>query len=176
MRKIKILGRIISWIITAALAVLLVCNVYTIVAREFLGQTHPTVFGWSYAVIISGSMDPTIQVDDLVVIHEQDDYNIGDIVTFHSGSSVVTHRIVGETYKGYQTKGDSNNAADTLPLRKSNVIGKVVFTVPKFGKLVQFISSPLGMMTLVVAGVLMIEIPYLTDKIKEKRNGGDNNE
>ncbi|MBQ2817899.1 MAG: hypothetical protein IJF16_08220 [Clostridia bacterium] len=49
------------------LAVLLV-NVYVIGARAYLGDPLPTVFGYSWAVIGSGSMEPAIKVNDMVII------------------------------------------------------------------------------------------------------------
>lgn len=45
----------------------------------------------------TGSMEPTLSVDDLLVIHQESDYTPGDIITFRSGSGLVTHRIVDET-------------------------------------------------------------------------------
>lgn len=49
------------------LAVLLI-NVYVIGARAYLGDPLPTVFGYSWAVIGSGSMEPAIKVNDMVII------------------------------------------------------------------------------------------------------------
>ena len=130
MRVIRLAWRVLGWAISALLAVLLLCNLYTIAMRYFAGAVQPSVFGWSWAVVISGSMAPEIEVNDMVIVHEQDSYAPGDIITYESGSSVVTHRIIARTADGYITKGDSNNTEDMYPVPESAVIGAVAYVVP----------------------------------------------
>lgn len=161
--------RLLSWAATALVALLLVCNLYTIGARLIGGVEHPTIFGWSWAVVISGSMEDTIQVDDLVVIHRQESYRTGDIITFHSGNTVVTHRIIGEDATGFITKGDANNAPDIQPVKPSHVIGKVVWVIGGVGTLIGYLRTPLGMLCLAMAGFAMVEIPYLLDRRAKDR-------
>lgn len=171
MRRINWLGRIVSWLITALLAVLLTCNLYTIGVRCFTGAPQPAVFGWSWAVVISGSMEPEIQVNDMVIVHEEASYAVGDIITYESGDSVVTHRIVGETAEGYITKGDANNTEDMYPVPQTAVIGKVVRVIPEIGLVIQYLKTPLGMTCMVLLGFLLIEIPYLLDRRKNEKGG-----
>lgn len=170
MRGVKIFGRVLSGILTAVLALLLAVNVYTIAARYVTGEIQPAVFGWSWAVVVSGSMSPEIQVDDLVVIHEQERYAVGDIISFESGRSLVTHRIVEQEGEAYRTKGDFNNTVDRDPVAGENIVGKVVKIIPGMGRYLDFLRTPLGMTILVVIGFLMIEVPYLL-KQKSKKGG-----
>lgn len=164
MRAVKIIGRIFSSIVTLLLALLLAMNIYTIAARHFTGNIQPTVFGWSWAVVVSGSMSPEIEVDDLVVIHQQEEYTVGDIISYKSGQSLVTHRIVEEQDGTYTTKGDFNNTVDTNPVDKENIVGRVVKIVPGVGRYLTFLRSPLGMTLMVLLGVGIIEIPRLIRK------------
>lgn len=165
--------RLLSWAATALVALLLVCNLYTIGARVVGGVEHPTIFGWSWAVVISGSMEDTIQVDDLVVIHRQESYRAGDIITFHSGNTVVTHRIIGEDATGFITKGDANNAPDIHPVQPAHVIGKVVWVIGGVGTLIGYLRTPLGMLCLVAVGIGLIEVPYLIQAAGESRRKKD---
>lgn len=164
MRAVKILGKIFSGILTTVLALLLAMNIYTIAARHFTGNIQPTVFGWSWAVVVSGSMSPEIEVDDLVVIHEQEEYTVGEIISYKSGQSLVTHRIVGQDGQAFQTKGDFNNTVDMNPVSKDNIVGKVVKIVPGVGRYLTFLRTPLGMTLMVLLGVGIIEIPHLIRK------------
>lgn len=164
MRAVKIIGKIFSGIVTLLLALLLAMNIYTIAARHFTGEIQPTVFGWSWAVVVSGSMSPEIEVDDLVVIHQQEEYTVGDIISYKSGQSLVTHRIVEEQDGTYTTKGDFNNTVDTNPVDKENIVGRVVKIVPGVGRYLTFLRSPLGMTLMVLLGVGIIEIPRLIRK------------
>ena len=171
MYLINRIGRVFHWLITALLAFLLICNLYTIGARYLTGHPQPTVFGWTWAVVLSGSMEPEIQVNDIVVAHKEESYNVGDIVTYTSRDSIVTHRIVAEDSDYYTTKGDQNNTEDTHPVPKSSVIGKVTYVIPGVGLFIQYLRTPLGMTCLVLIGLLLIEIPYLLDKRKNEEGG-----
>lgn len=156
-RKIfRLLGRVATVLVAALLA----CNLYIIGARVIGGNDHPTIFGWSWAVVISGSMEDAIGVNDLVVIHGQEDYAVNDVITFRSADSIVTHRILEERPDSYITKGDANNTADLTPTLKSDVIGKVVLVIPGIGKFIEYLRTPLGMLCLVAVGFALIEIPY----------------
>ena len=89
------------------------------------------LFGNKPAVIVSGSMEPTIKTGALILIHFSDfeDCEVGDVITYyHPGfDELVTHRIVekGEDY--YWTKGDANTARDDVSVIKDNFYGKVTY-------------------------------------------------
>ena len=159
--------RVLSAVITAVLALLLKANVYVIAARAVTGEAQPTVFGFSAAVVVTGSMSPAIEPGDLVVCRSSADYAVGDAITFHSGASLVTHRIVGSTPDSYITQGDANNVADADPVPNGAIVGKVVFTVPKLGIFIEKLRTPLGMTVLVLIGFALIELP----KFKEVYHG-----
>lgn len=159
--------RVLSAIVTVILALLLAANVYVIAARAVTGEPQPTVFGFSAAVVVTGSMSPAIEPGDLVVCRSSADYAVGDVITFRSGASLVTHRIVGSAENGYITQGDANNVADADPVPRSAVVGKVVFTVPKLGIFIEKLRTPLGMTVLVLIGFALIELP----KFKEVYHG-----
>ena len=159
--------RVLSAIVTVILALLLAANVYVIAARAVTGEPQPTVFGFSAAVVVTGSMSPAIEPGDLVVCRRSADYAVGDVITFRSGASLVTHRIVCDTPDGFTTKGDANNVADADSVPRGAVVGKVVFTVPKLGIFIEKLRTPLGMTVLVLIGFALIELP----KFKEVYHG-----
>lgn len=165
--------RILSALITAALALLLAANVYVIAARAVTGEAQPTVLGFSAAVVVTGSMSPAIEPGDLVVCRRAADYAVGDVIMFRSGAAIVTHRIVGGTAEGFTTRGDANNVADTDPVPRGAVVGKVVFTVPKLGIFIEKLRTPLGMTALVLVGFALIELPRLFNAAGERRSKPD---
>jgi len=176
MPVIRRIFRILNRVVAVLAIILLGCNLYVIGARYICGVDQPAVFGWSWAVVISGSMEDAISVNDLVVIHEQDHYTTGDIITFRSNGAIITHRITAKTPDGYITKGDANNTEDLQPTLKQNVIGKVVWVIPGVGKAIEFLRTPLGMLCLVLVGVALIEIPYWLEQHKKTKKGGSRNE
>lgn len=163
------MGKIVSRLIVALLAVLLLLNLYTIAMRQFAGEKQPTVFGFSTAVVLSGSMEPAIHVDDMVVLRAQETYAPGEIVLYEGENSMVTHRIVGTEDGAYLTRGDANNIDDP-PVPKENVVGKVVCTIPGAGKVILFLQSPLGMCLLVLVAFGLLTLPALRQRERETGN------
>jgi len=101
------------------------------------------VFFWtnfSLVVVASGSMKPTLQVGDLLLVRRYATPKIGDIIVFRSplGYSIV-HRVI-EKYVAsdrvsFKTKGDANPSPDPWDVPESDVEGVVVFRVPYVGYL-----------------------------------------
>lgn len=160
----KTIFKVIKYILIGILLVVFISNFYVMIKSASNPGTHPDVFGYSTAVVVSGSMQPEINVDDLVVIKKQKEYSKGDIIAFRGGKSFVTHRIIEETPQGFVTQGDANNTADEALVRKQDISGEVIYTVKGVGRLVSFLKSPLGMMILFVFAFIIIIIPDKQDK------------
>ena len=175
MRGIKIAGRVLSTLLTVLLVLLLAFNLYTIIARAITGNPQPTMFGYSAAVVVSGSMEPTISIDDMVINHAQEQYAVGDIVTFQKDGLLVTHRITRTTENGFITKGDANNTEDLEQLLPEQIVGKVIWSIPNVGIIMEYLRTPLGMTCLVLIGFLLIAAPgWLERRKAEKINSGGN--
>lgn len=100
----KIFCRLVQCVILLALCLVILLNLWQLTSMKLTGQELPTIFGWSDAVVLSGSMEPTFSIGDLLVIHEEKTYQCGDIITFSDGAFVTTHRIVEETAEGFITR------------------------------------------------------------------------
>lgn len=120
-------------------------------------------------VVLTGSMLPEIDPQDVVVTKkiEGKDLKVGDIITFIPSDSrisniIVTHRILNKYYDAttnkytYQTKGDANNTPDFTLAEDSNVIGKVIFRIPKIGYIQQFLATRGGWIIVVLIPALVI--------------------
>lgn len=175
MKTLKIIGRVCSIIITLLAVLLLAFNLYTLAARWLTDDPQPDVFGFSTAVVISGSMSGSIEVNDMVVIRARDSYAVGDVVTFISGDSLVTHRIIGEEGDSFITRGDANNSPDPDLLHPALIVGKVVAVIPGIGRAIEFLRTPLGMTGLVLVGFALIEIPALLRR-RSNGTGGETDE
>lgn len=169
-KVLKALRRTLQAIVLSVVAAILLANLYRIAAREIFKAEAPTVFGYFSAVVITGSMSGTIEPNDLIVTHKQSEYEVGDIITYQTGGTPVTHRIVAVNDNGYRTKGDANNTDDGADIQKEYVVGKVVLIIPKIGAAVSFIKTPLCMLILMGALALIIELPYITKQIKERKS------
>lgn len=171
-KALKLIYRILSAVLTAFLAVIVAANIYTAAARAITGEPQPTFFGYSSAVIVSGSMSGTIDVGDLIICRTQQSYTTGDIITFreaYDGDSLVTHRIVSQTDAGFITQGDANNTPDSQPVSAESIAGKVVCIIPKIGFFIEYLRTPLGMTCVVLIGLLLLALPSaLESAIRQK--------
>ena len=118
--------------------------------------------------IISPSMEPNINVFDVVFVKKTNTKKLkeGDIITFYStntffGNTPITHRIVevlqlpdGEI--AYRVKGDANSVPDDEKVLPKNIIGKVMFKVPKLGKIQYYLASKKGWIIAILVPSLLI--------------------
>lgn len=102
------------------------------VLTVFLSLFMTPLFGNKPVVIVSGSMEPTIQTGALTLVHFTvfEGCEVGDIITYyHPGfNELVTHRIVEKGPDYYWTKGDANTERDSVAVVKDNFYGKVMLT------------------------------------------------
>lgn len=114
------------------------------------GDNISSLNGYSAQTIISGSMEPTLKVYDVIIIKPEENYQIGDIITFYVPNEngeleSYTHRIVSCGDGFYMTQGDANQEWDKWEVYKQNIIGKIQYRIPKVGKIVlEFSKIPLA--------------------------------
>ena len=85
----------------------------------------------------------------------------GDVITYTSGETYVTHRIVSITDENIVTKGDANNTMDE-PITKDNIIGKVVLKFGFLGFIIYLFSKPIIWVLLFIIGIVITA--FLPDK------------
>ena len=167
-KTLTVMRKVLKALILIIVGVILLANLYCLAAGRIFKVKAPTVFGCSSAVVLTGSMSGTIEPDDFIIIHKQSDYTVGDIVMYQTGGTPVTHRIISENEKGYRTKGDANNTDDGTDIPKEDVVGKVVLVIPKIGAAVRLARTPIGMLGLFAAIILIVELPNLVGCIRRK--------
>lgn len=131
------------------------------------------VFGTNnpFYVVSSGSMVPTLNINDVLIVKDGTGDNsgagsfnslkVGDIIVFHRPTGqdrVIVHRVV-EIYNNFEeeriirTKGDANPSSIPgvdYPIRAQLYIGKVAYVIPGIGLLTKIISPPVNYIIIVV--------------------------
>ena len=132
-----VLGCIISLCIPILVMTLL------LFARDHSENNH--IFGYSIFSVQSESMNSVIPQGSAIITQwaDPDDIQAGDIITFRSGETTVTHRVEGvyenydgNTLKGFRTKGDDNGKPDVDIVTGNMVIGVVRAYIPVLGLLI----------------------------------------
>lgn len=152
-----VIGNIIGILIIVVLLPIMVVNITLIVKSYTQPEKVPTFMGVAPLIVLSGSMEPTIQIDDLIFTKEikAEDIKVNDVICFKpfDAENVVTHRVTaisqdkGITY--YTTKGDANNVEDTDKVQGIQVVGKYFARIGGAGKVATFLQSPIGMVIFV---------------------------
>ena len=134
MKRIKTISKYIFYSFLVFL-VGLCCYVFT--CLDILHKDYVNIFGYTYFVVVSGSMSGEIEVNDIVIVDVTKDVKVDDIIAYKNDKLIVTHRLVQKSGNKYITKGDANDTYDKA-ITKKDIIGKIVFIIsPKF--LLEFI-------------------------------------
>ncbi|GEM_PF-2833822 len=75
--------------------------------------------------VVGFSMFPTLQPGDEVIDLNHGVFHVGDVVAFCAEDRYFLHRIVKIENKKIFTKGDNNTDMDPLPIKESDIMGRV---------------------------------------------------
>ena len=146
--------------------------VVMVLAAVFLMGSR--LMGYECYSVISGSMEPTYSVGDLIYVKDVDvnKIQVNDPITFVLNEDLVvaTLRVVeiDAENKHFYTKGDANEIVDSAPVHFNNVIGVPQFSIPKLGYVSDFIQNPPGMYITTAVGIILIALVFLPDFMKRK--------
>jgi signal peptidase len=130
------LSKIGHWFLNIALVLVIAGMLSMAVTGIFCDAS--SVFGFRVIHVMSGSMEPAIHTDQLIlcrVTNGEDDVEVGDIVAYRSGEGLlqttVIHRVI-EIYEEdgiifYIFKGDNNAERDAVPVPESDLLYKVLW-------------------------------------------------
>ena len=151
---------------------IIVINI-TLIVKSFIKPNKiPDFIGYKNFVIVSESMEPTIMVGDAIFVKKvpEKEIKINDIISFHDGECINTHRIVGVSeengIKMYRTKGDNNRGEDKEKVSYSQIEGKYLFKINNFGNLIKVLQSKV---TLAILILLVCCNTYFNYRLKYKR-------
>lgn len=174
--KNNILKKITSITLFVLLNFILLYNTTIIIKSIVYPDKTPSFFGIKTYTIISGSMQPELNIGDVIIVKETNDLelNIGDIISYRSGQSIVTHRIHKINYKNgrkyYITKGDYNNVEDSITITIDSIEGKVVNKLSGIGNITLLLQNKYS-----IIAITMLFFIYLLLK-KNKKEDLKNND
>lgn len=145
------------------LAILVGVSIYSMNASMLGGNSLPMPFGFGMTVVLSGSMEPELSVDDLLIVKPADAYEVGDVVVFQTQRTAVVHRIVSINGDEIITRGDANTSDDE-PITKANIKGKVVCAIPFVGIIINLIKTPVVTLLFIGLAVWLLETSFKKQK------------
>lgn len=161
MKVLKTLGQVVLFVILIFFILL-----------NILSMNNKSLFGFRIYRVISGSMQPALQIGDVIIIKKANNYAEKDIITYDNGLTTITHRIKSIDGDEIITEGDANDAPDK-PITKDRILGKYFFRISTFsvfsimltGKTIYLI------MVLVLFAILLFAISdRVTKNLEYRRN------
>ena len=165
----KMTKKIFKYIMLNIMIILFIINLIL----SFEENTH--ILGIYMFNIVSESMEPTLEKDDVVIVKKSDPLILqkSDIITFQQEDRIISHRIIdiikiNDMIK-FRTKGDNNEIADPNLIESGEVYGKVVFTIKKVGNIITYIQNIRGFLNIAIFVIIIYILVSLRDKQKNNR-------
>ena len=166
--------KVLRTIMTIIQTILIIIGVLAIV-----GFVIPSLLGYKPRVVKSGSMEPVIKTGAIAYndTHAKvEDVKVGDIIVFQIEDSYVTHRVVSVNDDNtFTTKGDANKTEDIAPIQFDWFRGKMAFSIPYVGYILDVLQTKVGVFTLILVTGLNIIYFIFSDDEKEKKEEKNNN-
>ncbi|MEA1978354.1 MAG: signal peptidase I, partial [Chloroflexota bacterium] len=141
-------------LLSALILVLMAALWFALAPVQFGGQS-------SYIMVAGASMEPNLHYGDLVVAHEKQIYEVGDVVTYrHPIIGPVIHRIIDRTGDTYTFKGDNNDWIDSYEPTSAELIGKSWIHIPGAASIILKLRSSSGIILLSLAIGFMVLLTF----------------
>jgi signal peptidase I len=144
--------RVLGW---AWVAVVIAVAVFWFVALRPQALGGPA----GYALVQGTSMNPLYHTGDIVIVHRQAHYRVGEIVAYivpkgtaGAGAQVIHRLVGGDEDKGFIVQGDNRTAPDVWHPRRKQIVGTAWLHIPKAGTAVVLLHTPLFLASL-AAGI-----------------------
>lgn|SRR5574344_835475 len=128
----------------------------------------PTIWGQKPLVVISGSMEPTLNVGGILYYEKTEfkNFQVDDIIVYQLDDHIISHRVYDITENGIITKGDANNTYDNLLISENQILGKGTnWCIPLIGYYADFIYNHKYLLYITL---LVIIVDMTRDKSKKK--------
>ena len=146
--------------------ILFLVILFTIFFMNILSLFNISFFGLRIYKVGSGSMEPYLKIDDIIIITKSKNYKINDVITYkNNNKEYITHRIISITNDEIITKEDANNTPDD-PITKDDIVGKYIYKFRYFGFIKYIFNQKMSWLLLFVYGLIItIIIPDKKQKI-----------
>lgn len=162
--------RVFKWLVnflSCILFTLLLLAIYGKVSVLISDNPYPNYFGYTIFQIASGSMEPALYKDDVILVKiGNDNLQKDDIISYLKDGSIITHRILYIDNDLLTVKGDNNNTLDN-PINKDMVIGKIVKVFPKL-KVWQDVFSDYRVIALLFITLILFDVAISYEEPKLK--------
>jgi len=173
-KRLALAGRIGSWLLVAAVTLVVLALLAVTVGPRFLP--------YQALVVRSGSMAPTIPTGSIVFYRQiaAGDVKVGDVIVFSKPGDPnerVTHRVyeIAKDATGpyFLTKGDANGAPDDWHVPAVGKGWVEAFHVPVAGYVLYDLQSTLGRLLLLIIPAALLGLITLYEIWRDRSGHGE---
>ena len=171
----KIIKNTIINLIIFVLGIIAIIAVWTSIQLNIQNKEYVNIFGYSIFSTATGSMSPTMEKGDIVIVKIGEQVQEKDIITYKKDNVFITHRIVKIDGESIIAKGDNNNTQDEA-ITKEAVIGKVFSIINNVEIWKSVFSDVSVIIPVTLTVILFIILVSYKEKKEEKQLTGDKND
>ena len=139
-------------IITFLLAIIGIINLYNMGYKLITNKDIAGFFGlYSYRAS-ENNLSPDINENDFIIFEKGNNYMVGEYVLYNQNGTYRIGQISDNSNFVYTIK--DNNKVNDNKFTNDDIVGKSIFTIRNFGKIYDFLISPL-MLIIVVIGMIL---------------------
>ena len=170
------MAKVFSFILNILLiivTVIIIIGMYYIYQLKIEKKDYANMFGYTFFEVATGSMKPTMEIGDVVIVKLTNQIEQNDIIVYVDGKDIITHRLIEINDNELIAKGDANNSEDK-PIQRHMVLGEVIQILPKLGIWREiFTSSEVVGLILVLIVLSSVVLTYTSSDSKEKGEKND---
>lgn len=148
--------KIIKKIFFSLFLLILLLYLFIIITPKYIKGFYP--FGIRTAIVLTGSMEPSLKINDFVIMRKTKSIKVNDIISYKLNNSEILHRVIKINNGLVVTKGDANNKEDN-PININQVTGVYVGKIKYLGSIITFITKPIIFSTIITLLAVIIFIP-----------------
>jgi len=168
------------------LLLLMMASLSFFLIHSRITDSPPGLAGFQFFVMRDSEPNADVNPGSLALVRDIDpnSVEVGDIITYRTtpgSESTATMRVVEiKRDEALQliTRSDGPDAVQTFPVGASELVGKVIFSIPYYGKMIDYVQTSQGLIMLIfVPGVIIILyqlikiVKHLAGNREEKRSG-----
>lgn len=172
---IKIIISVLIYALYIIIIPIIIYDMFLIAQTIINPNKTPDFFGYKTFSIVTGSMEPTIKINDIIIVKKEDKKNIrkNDIITFKIENEIITHRVIDIAYDNgtliYTTKGDKNDVTDIERVQFEQIEGKYVTKITKIGKIFTILKNKYIFSLILILLIIFYIIQRKTIQRKKER-------
>lgn len=163
---LKIAKTVLINAIIFILGIIAILAIWASIQLNVQEKEYIDIFGYSIFSTETGSMSPTIEKGDIVIVKIGNQARVKDIITFKKDNAIITHRVIDQYGSSFITQGDNNNTQDE-PIMPDEMIGKVVHIINNVEVWKKVFSDNSVLVPIVITVVLFVILVAYEEKKEE---------